>query len=393
MVSIKSIKTVDDTCGNASNPCLERPRYYARQLVTASDLIQEQQFFLDKARRHNRMLHGWGVVCGLWVTPFDDEGVVCVEPGYALGPYGDEIVVEEAVKVDLFAVDSGGNARSACGEPRDMWCSDVRAALPAGQPVYIAIRYAECNTRPVEVPTLDCGDDTDCEYSRIRSSYVIKVLTELPETYQDPLPEPEIGSAVSCSRQADDPYRRACPPVPASPWIILAKIDRLPPNGALEAGDIDNVSLRRFVVSFAEYYFVCQQERVPGVAVPTRPAVIGVRPTDPQRLARRLYERVIDDEGRRIIESQFDDNPQAVGNLSIGHIRGVNRESPVVRVAEDMTISDLLAEGKANFLVRVLKAGVDRPVDDVAKEVDRIFTLADDANEVRRTFSGGALRF
>src|SRR5690606_30578578 len=98
-------------------------------------------------------------------------------------------------------------------------------------------------------------------------------------------------------------------------------------------------------------------------------------------------------EGRRIIESQFDDNPQAVGNLSIGHIRGVNRESPVVRVAEDMTISDLLAEGKANFLVRVLKAGVDRPVDDVAKEVDRIFTLADDANEVRRTFSGGALRF
>src|SRR5690606_19966726 len=171
MVSIKSIKTVDDTCGNASNPCLERPRYYARQLVTASDLIQEQQFFLDKARRHNRMLHGWGVVCGLWVTPFDDEGVVCVEPGYALGPYGDELVVAEAVKVDLFAVASGGNARSACGEPRDMWCSDVRAALPAGQPVYIAIRYAECNTRPVEVPTLDCGHDTDCEYSRIRSSY------------------------------------------------------------------------------------------------------------------------------------------------------------------------------------------------------------------------------
>jgi len=198
---------------------------------------------------------------------------------------------------------------------------------------------------------------------------------------------------VSCSLQADDPYRRACPPVPASPWIILAKIDRLPPNGALEAGDIDNVSLRRFVVSFAEYFFVCQQERVPGVAVPTRPPVIGVRPTDPQGLARRLYERVIDDEGRRIIESQFDDNPQAVGNLSIGHIRGVNRESPVVRVAEDMTISDLLAEGKANFLVRVLKAGVDRPVDDVAKEVDRIFALADDANEVRRTFSGGALRF
>ena len=47
----------------------ERPRYYGRQLITADDLTLEQDYFRDKLRRHNRLLHGWGVVCGAQVFP------------------------------------------------------------------------------------------------------------------------------------------------------------------------------------------------------------------------------------------------------------------------------------------------------------------------------------
>ena len=46
---------------------LERTRFFARQLVTPDDLTQDQIYFREKHRRHNRMLHGWGIVCGACV--------------------------------------------------------------------------------------------------------------------------------------------------------------------------------------------------------------------------------------------------------------------------------------------------------------------------------------
>src|SRR4029079_8903991 len=87
-----------ETAGSA-----ERLRYFPRQLLTADDMRTEQHYFREKLRRHNRMLHGWGVVCGLQVVVDPTGGGLGVSicPGYALGPWGDEICVEEAVPLDL----------------------------------------------------------------------------------------------------------------------------------------------------------------------------------------------------------------------------------------------------------------------------------------------------
>ena len=52
--------------GGASS--LERSRYFSRELLTADDLTADQQHVLSKLRRHNRYLHGWGVVCGAAVA-------------------------------------------------------------------------------------------------------------------------------------------------------------------------------------------------------------------------------------------------------------------------------------------------------------------------------------
>ena len=55
---------------NVQNPCVchatntdsqalpERPRFFARQLVTPLDLTLGQEYFRTKLRRHNRLLHG-----------------------------------------------------------------------------------------------------------------------------------------------------------------------------------------------------------------------------------------------------------------------------------------------------------------------------------------------
>jgi len=89
--------------GHASEPgCggLKRPAYFSGRLIDAGTLAAEQDYHREKLRRHNRGLHGYGVVTGLAVRiEFTDsaESRVVVEPGYAIDPSGEEICVPRAV--------------------------------------------------------------------------------------------------------------------------------------------------------------------------------------------------------------------------------------------------------------------------------------------------------
>src|SRR5262245_17339354 len=115
------------TSGSGTNGsvALERPRFFPRQLIAPSDLTQGLDYFLDKLRRHNRLLHGWGVVCGAKVCPVyckksgnPEPWKVKVSPGYILGPYGDEIVIDHDCPIDLRR-----NSAPESGSPgADPWC-------------------------------------------------------------------------------------------------------------------------------------------------------------------------------------------------------------------------------------------------------------------------------
>jgi hypothetical protein len=169
----------------ASATALERTRFFPRQLVTPDDLTQDQVYFRDRLRRHNRLLHGWGVVCGAWVRLGPRPGTVVIEPGYVLGPQGDEIVIDDEVTVDLFRETTEGLVLAPCADPADPWCTDVRVDRRSGLTFYPAVRYAECEGRPVRVATDTCGCDlTECQYSRIRDSFAVKLLDELPASYR-----------------------------------------------------------------------------------------------------------------------------------------------------------------------------------------------------------------
>src|SRR5262247_3109912 len=124
------ISSQTSTCCAAEGSALERVRYYPRQLLTAYDMDQEQQYFRQKARRHNRFLHGWGVVCGLEVKASPEKGhpwqvVVC--PGYAVSPQGDEIWVGEAAMLDL------ATGAQATPDPcADAWPCPPTGTMPGG---------------------------------------------------------------------------------------------------------------------------------------------------------------------------------------------------------------------------------------------------------------------
>jgi hypothetical protein len=73
---------------------LERPNYFTGKLLTAADFEQEQQYHLDRGRRINRFLHGWGIVSGLNVN-IENGAKLVVAPGLALDCAGNELVLTE----------------------------------------------------------------------------------------------------------------------------------------------------------------------------------------------------------------------------------------------------------------------------------------------------------
>lgn len=93
---------------------LSRPDWQAGAEFTAADLRLEQKYNEQRIRRHLRMVHGWGVVCGLTVVPAGEGWWLFICPGYGIGPCGDEIVVLSRYRFNLrdylWTRPLGGNA-------------------------------------------------------------------------------------------------------------------------------------------------------------------------------------------------------------------------------------------------------------------------------------------
>jgi hypothetical protein len=196
---------------------LARVRYFPRMLVTVDDMETEHAYFREKLRRHNRYLHGWGVVCGLEVTAAPREGFpwcAHISEGYALGPYGDEIYVP-APGIDLDLANCGPGAATDPCEP-GAFVSTGEAA--SGQTFYVAIKFAECLSHPVRAMPPGCGCEEElCEYSRIRDSFAFGCLERLPV-------QPE---AFDLCEFLDGTRLPVCPPCPDEPWVVLAGVDLL----------------------------------------------------------------------------------------------------------------------------------------------------------------------
>jgi hypothetical protein len=230
---------------------LERPRYFARQLLTPAEMTLEQTYFRDKMRRHNRFLHGWGVVCGaiVCVVPKQDGNgaepwKIHVSSGYLLGPYGDEIVIDTGRVVDLRTPGASGTTGANPVEQTDPWCSPVFVERKGG-PLFVAVKYKEVMCRPVRTQPNGCGcDDSQCEYSRLRDGYEIGVLDACPDDHTDP-------PSLDDFNQGGNP---ACPPCPPEPWVVLAEV-QMDADGSILA--IDNCSCRRIVLSFAGVWREC----------------------------------------------------------------------------------------------------------------------------------------
>lgn len=178
-----------------------RPHWAAGMYLTAEACTIEQEYRLERGRRHNRQLHGSGVVCGLWVVPAADAArpwAVGICPGYAIGPYGDEIELRDRAEVDIAAY--------LWAEPS----APVLTHVPQRR-VLIAVRYLESGDALRVLPGALCGcDEPEYVPSRIRDGYEAVALWTFAATRP---PARDI-----CAGPAE------CPPCPDSPWLALARV-------------------------------------------------------------------------------------------------------------------------------------------------------------------------
>ena len=135
---------------------LKRLRFFTGQLLTAESFELEQKYFREKLKRHNRALHGFGIVSGLKVIV--EAGQIVVEPGLALDCQGNELVIGSAVVTSPVS----------CGWPS----------------TYLQIGFAEEYTDPIPAasladPTLAEAFQLDVqEASTITETFELQVARE-----------------------------------------------------------------------------------------------------------------------------------------------------------------------------------------------------------------------
>lgn len=140
----------------------ERNNYYYGKLMTARDFVDEQCYHNEKRWLINRMVNGWGVVCGLDVTWKDPEKKteVMISPGMAIDCYGREIIVGGQEEKELDAEED-----ECRNEPQEFESNEL----------LICLEYHECRTESVEFSSVTCDPDHKVKFNRVRDSYKIRI--------------------------------------------------------------------------------------------------------------------------------------------------------------------------------------------------------------------------
>jgi hypothetical protein len=196
-----------------------RNRYFYGKLLDVYHFELEQQYMNSKRWLINRLVSGYGVVCGLDVECSGDGKGVIVGPGIAIDKAGYEIVVPR--KTDPIPLLARTKPTHELGQhecPDEEW-------------VHVSLCYRQCEADPVRVLSDECGDATTCSASSIVERYKVTMQygkapsPDLESTSPDLIVNGRVNYYALVER-----VTRHCPKIPVDTCIPLANV-RLPQEG------------------------------------------------------------------------------------------------------------------------------------------------------------------
>jgi hypothetical protein len=198
-----------------------RNRYFYGKLLDSYHFERETGYLNRKRWLINRLVNGWGVVCGLDVVSAERHEHLFVQPGVAIDKAGREIIVPSPsrhVEIPSKVVEEAAETESA----------DRHGWKKRRTTVHLVLCYHECLIEPTPAMTTECNGAERCEPGAVAERYRLEFR---------PGPAPRVPMACHeydfpdvVSRRGIE-YRllaewvtRACPEVPKDPCIPLANI-------------------------------------------------------------------------------------------------------------------------------------------------------------------------
>jgi hypothetical protein len=215
-----------------------RNRYFYGKLLDVFHFELEQDYLNGKRWLLNRLISGYGVLCGLDVRPAPTGRAVVVTCGAALDRGGREIIVpstSQPIAVPPRPAPGQGSSSGGGCEPEDY--------------VHLCICYQQCDTDPAPVLVDDCGQVTQCSASSIqeRYSWVIRNCKAPDISLKSGVPDFVLAGRLNYYALVER-VSRGCPDLSSDLCIPLANI-RLPQGeDPPQPSDID-ISVRPIVYS------------------------------------------------------------------------------------------------------------------------------------------------
>jgi hypothetical protein len=173
----------------------KRVRHFAGLVLGPEEFQQDQLYFTERDRLHQRALHGYGTALGLGVRVRDNAAgrpEVLVDPGLAVTPRGESVCVGQAQCADLDAwlaahagelPDGGAPGSPAFSPPVG---SPALGSPPAQATLWLVLCSRECATDLVPVLGDPCRTAEDATApSRIADDFELRLVTSPPQHMEE----------------------------------------------------------------------------------------------------------------------------------------------------------------------------------------------------------------
>ena len=159
-------------------------------MLGVDELRTEQGFHIGRSRRHQRLLHGVGVVAGYPITFKDETFDLRVGPGFAVDALGRDLALDVDQCVNL--------VQWWLKHQQDEAFDDLASLEDATVDLDVRVCYSTCLSSPVPAIAEPCaGNASDIAYSRVCETVTLLLRRNVPPVGAPvPAPAPPLSDAA-----------------------------------------------------------------------------------------------------------------------------------------------------------------------------------------------------